>query len=279
MNLSDPGSDYGGAPQSTVYPRGYRTRSRTREQRERETQLREEAKAQYRPRQYVHQDPDAPSPSNQNMASAATQQDDVGSDQQAPGSRQSRRDRQSSQADDDQTQQRSRVSPVNNERVQKLLSERAGPQREGQFDAFDSRRASRNNTQPPQEQLTRDDRGDWVPKARYSDRSGSTRPKQSSRRPFADTLPSEAEPADLNTSHGRYLNKLLGRLEQRERTSTRRTQSALAFVSDGSGSEEKSFSKHHSGGPDNYNKGVQGAPTRPTDTDNPPWGIEVEHDQ
>ena len=78
----------------------------------------------------------------------------------------------------------------------------------------------------PAEKMTRDPRGDWIP--RQDDRS-IVRPKDNkpdwSRleearvRPFATRLPPMGEKVDPNTSHGRFLTGLLEKMEERERRS------------------------------------------------------------
>ena len=110
-----------------------------------------------------------------------------------------------------------------NDRVQDLLDSRGGPTSQS---AGGLRDTTTKSEYRPAEKMTRDPRGDWIP--RQDDRP-IVRPKDNkpdwSRleearvRPFATRLPPMGEKVDPNTSHGRFLTGLLEKMEERERRS------------------------------------------------------------
>ena len=172
------------------------------------------------------------------------------------------------------------VSPVNNKRVQDLLSGRNGPQREPQFDAFDSNMRYDQDSGPPHnqfddstpycdercfDQTPMSNRGNTMQNRYHSnqqfdshndkpseywarDQRGDWYPRSAepprsrpNRFPTYEGLQlSDAESVGPNTAHGRYLSSLLNRMTDRERERERQKKSRPAFPDDDE-SDTRSF--------------------------------------
>ena len=136
-------------------------------------------------------------------------------------------------------------SPVKNERVQRLLQDRSGPSKEPGFDAFDEDRWRANSRAPtPQEEWAKDSRGDWYPRSQWSARDGRARSRPDDG-PSGREYMSDVESVNPNTTHGRYLQSLLNRAEDRERQ--RKKLKQPAFMSDVDMSETKSSHRSYTG--------------------------------
>ena len=113
-------------------------------------------------------------------------------------------------------------SSANNDRVRNLLDSRGGPASQSQGALRDT---TTNQPNVPAERMTRDPRGDWVPRKedapsgswRSNNKPDWTQLETDRQRPFATRLPSLGENVDPTTSHGRFLTGLLGKMEDREK--------------------------------------------------------------
>ena len=119
------------------------------------------------------------------------------------------------------------VSPVRNTKLRDLLDQRAGPPHG---------RLTVTSAPEGHETMSRDGRGDWVPMRTHTpDYKDLLAPAaKKTERPFSSKLPEQPDDVNLDTSHGRYLNNLLKRMEDRERATCAKdiqsdTESARSF--------------------------------------------------